>query len=86
MKYFGNLFAFVVSLSVSWLITPGNCAAIDPSSSTINIVSEGSTMVDVSNDGGAMVISVKDVPTHVTGLVDAKTGFYHLTAQHEPTV
>lgn len=81
MKYFGNLLAL---LSVSWLITSGHCAPIDTRTSTISIISDGSTMVDVTHDGGAVVISLKEVPTHVTGLVDAETGFYHLTAQHQP--
>lgn len=71
-------------LSVSWLIQTRSCAAIDTRSSTISIMSDGSTIFDVTHDGGAVVISLEKVPTHVTGSVDAKTGVYHLTAQHGP--
>lgn len=79
MKFFGNFLSFVI-LSVSLLFINVNCIPI--SISTISLINDGSTMVDLTNDE-ILVISMKEVPMHVSGSIDARTGSFQLTAQHE---
>lgn len=80
MKFSGNFLSFVI-LSVSWLfIVNVNCTPIG--SNTISLINDGSTMVDVSNDE-ILVISMRQVPEHVSGSIDPRTGAFQLTAQHK---
>ncbi len=78
MKSF-KILSTIVLLSICCIITTGNCS---PIINTISLISDGSTMVDLTNDE-TVVISMKEVPLHVKGLVDAETGSYHLTTYHE---
>lgn len=78
MKFFGNFLSFVIS-SVSLLVLTANCVPIGIS--TISLINDGSTMVDLSNDE-ILVISMQEVPMHVSGSIDARTGSFQLTTQH----
>lgn len=79
MKLFGNFLSFVI-ISVCLLSLNVNCTPIVIN--TISLINDGSTMVDLTTDE-ILVISMKEVPMHVSGSIDAKTGSFQLTTQHE---
>lgn len=76
MKFLGIVLSFVMLLVRLSFI---NSAALGIN--TISLINDGSTMVDVTNDE-ILVISMKEVPMHVSGSIDAKTGCFQLTTQH----
>lgn len=78
MKFFGILLSFVVLL-VNFSFIAVRCAPLGIN--TISLISDGSTMVDVTNDD-ILVISMKEVPMHVIGSFDARTGAFQLITQH----
>lgn len=79
MKFFINIFSIVI-LSVSILSITVRC--IPMGINTISLTNDGSTEVDFTNDE-VLLISMKEVPMHISGSIDARTGSFQLTARHQ---